>query len=104
MADYENRRQKIRNTILALYKENPEIVNDDTLLLERVWLALGWDENRSLYDNLSRLPRPESITRRRRELFNEGLIVYSEKADKDRIEAFKNEREAQSKAVSWLND
>lgn len=95
-------REKIRSVILDLYHENKSIVNDEVRLLEQVWLRLGWSHNRSLYENLCSLPRPESISRRRRELHQEGLIEYSAKADKERYEAFKNERE--SAAISWLKD
>ena len=97
-------KEKIRSVIIELYNENRNVVNNDVLLLERVWLKLGWDEGKSLYDNLSRVPRPESITRRRRELHEEGLIEYSKAADKEREQAFKNEVEMHGQAVSWLYD
>ena len=96
-------KNKIRNIILKLYAEDKNVVNDDVILLERVWIECGWSNSRSLYDNLSRMPRSESITRRRRELYNEGLIQYSDNALEARTEAYKSERDYQSKAVSWLN-
>ena len=86
-------KNKIEQVILDLYRNNKDIVNDDTILLEKVWYAFGWDDNKSLYDNLSRVPRPESITRRKRELRETWLIEYSQKALDDRTEAFKSEQE-----------
>lgn len=115
--------------VLDAINRCPEAANNDALLLEQVWREEGWLDNHSLYDNLCRVTRPETISRRRRELFNMGLIKYSAKADSDRMEAFKNERtkEAFSQmfgadpieeldqliksirpeehhAISWLND
>lgn len=90
---------KLQQTILLLYNEDPSIVNDESRLLEQVWLKYGWSDSRSLYDNLSRLPRPESISRRRRELHNLGLIQYSNEALDDRMEAFKNERDEHSNFI-----
>ena len=98
-------KQKVRNVILELYNQDSSIVNDEVRLLEQVWVKLGWREDRSLYDNMSRLPRAESVARRRRELYNEGLIKYSDEALEQRTKAFNSEREYQApKAVSWLYD
>lgn len=85
--------QKQKN-VLHIITKYPEAANDESLLLERYWLEIdGWREDRSLFDNLSRATRPETITRRRRELKNLGLIKYSGEADKARTEAYHNERE-----------
>ena len=63
------------------------------------------EQNRSLYENLCSVSNPETITRRRRELYNLGLITYTDEAEERREEAFNNERErAAPKAVSWLKD
>ena len=116
--------------VLDAINRCPEAANNEALLLEQVWLEEGWLDNRSLYNNLCRVTRPETISRRRRELYNMGLIKYSADADKGRMEAFKSERDnhsvfmqmfgsdpieeldtliksvkpEESHAVSWLND
>lgn len=77
-------------------KEYPEAANDDAILLAAVWHKEGWHQPLDLEDNLKRVSRPETLSRRRRELFNLGLIEYSPKAMKSRMDAFKNERERHS--------
>lgn len=99
----------IRKAVYEVIQRNPQAANDDAVLLERYWIEVdGWDENKSLYWNLSKVTRPETITRRRRELHNMGLINYSDQANDFREEAFINERDNAStfvpQAVSWLND
>ena len=94
---------KIQRRVLQVITFYPEAANDDAALLSNYWLMYdGWDDSKSLYWNLSRSTRAETISRRRRELFNLGLIQYSETKDKERMDAYKNERD--HKAVSWLND
>lgn len=97
---------KMQQNVLSVIRENPWAANDEAALLDLYWHKFcDWDDTKSLYWNLSRSTRPESITRRRRELFNLGLIEYSEEAEKRREEANVNERErAAPKAVSWLRD
>lgn len=95
-----NTKQK---NVLHIINKYPEAANNEALLLERYWLEFdNWHEDKSLYWNLSRVTRPETITRRRRELYNLGLIEYTEKTIKERTQAFNNE--SQRAAVSWLND
>lgn len=85
---------KLQQQVLGVIQRTPAAADDDALLLERFWIEVdGWDESKSLYWNLTRCRRPESITRRRRELHNMGLITYSNEALKQREEAFVNERE-----------
>lgn len=97
-----NKKQRL---VYEVIQEYPEAANSEVILLERVWQREGWDESKSLYWNLSHVTRPETISRRRRELYNLGLITYSTRAETERTEAFNNERErAAPKAVSWLND
>ena len=94
---------KIQRRVLQVITFYPEAANDDAALLSNYWLMYdGWDNGKSLYWNLSRSTRAGTITRRRRELFNLGLIQYSETKNQERMEAYKNERD--HKAVSWLND
>lgn len=90
---------KKQQLVLDAINRCPESANDDALLLEQVWLADGWDNNKSLYDNLCRVTRPETISRRRRELFNMGLIKYSETSLDERTTAFKNELEIHSPCI-----
>ena len=73
------------------YKRCPAAANDEALLLEQVWIYEGWSQSRSLYDNLCRVTRPETISRRKRELHNMGLIKYSEERETEIMSAYKNE-------------
>lgn len=96
-----------QKAVYEVIQRNPEAANNDAILLERYWIEVdGWDEDKSLYWNLSKCTRPETITRRRRELFNMGLITYSDAADKMRDEAYVNEKnkDVSNAAVSWLKD
>ena len=99
--DLSKKQQLVYSAILA----NPRAANDDAVLLEEVWTREGWSQHRSLYENLCSVTRPETITRRRRELFNMGLISYDQEAEVRREEAYQNEREhAAPRAISWLKD
>jgi len=83
---------KIQRRVLQVITFYPEAANDDAALLSNYWLMYdGWDDSKSLYWNLSRSTRPETITRRKRELYNLGLIEYSEERQKVVIEAIKSE-------------
>lgn len=97
---------KLQQLVYATIQENPGVQNDDARLIAAVWRKSGWDDGRSLEDNIARVPRPESITRRRRELYNKDLIQYTDDAHTMRHEAFINERDTHSSysAVSWLED
>jgi len=77
-------------------QENPGVENDDIRLLEAVWIKEGWQDGKSLYWNLSRVTRSETVTRRRRDLHVMGLIQYSDEADQARKEAFESERDIHS--------
>lgn len=81
--------------IYNVYLKNKELVNDDADMFAAICEPL-WDNSLSLRDNLRRLPRSETLTRRRRELHEAGLITYSPKAMKTRTEAFKSERDKAS--------
>lgn len=102
MVDLNDKQKKV----LGVITRHPEAANNDAILLERYWIEVDhWDENKSLYWNLTKCTRSETITRRRRELHNLGLIEYSKDANKKRTEAFNNERDrSNNQAVSWLND
>lgn len=90
-----NHRKKLR-LVVSVIEAFPEAADDDTILLSRVWEKEGWDYNKDLLTNMRQVSRSETITRRRRQAFNMGLIKYSPKAMKNREKAFKNERERHS--------
>lgn len=85
-------KQKMLDMVVSVCNEVPEAKNDDALLVSEVWRRLGWDNSQSLYANMKRLPRGESITRRRRQAHLMGLITYSDEADAVRFEAYERER------------
>lgn len=93
----------IQRNVYEIVSKYPSAANDDAMLLDIYWHTFDdYRDDKSLYWNLQRVTQPETITRRRRELHNMGLIRYSEQADTRRAEAFRNEKEYA--AVSWLND
>jgi hypothetical protein len=95
------RMNKLQKLVYETIQLNPGVENDDAALVAAVWRRQGWDDGVTLEDNIRRVARAESITRRRRELHVMGLIEYSEAADKDRTQAFVNERDRHGKAVRW---
>ena len=82
--------------VVSVIKDYPDAANDDPLLYAKYWELEGWDYNKSIYDNLSNLTRPETITRRRRQAHTLGLITYSDQALKSRTEAYKKEQNTHS--------
>jgi len=82
--------------VYTVIQANPGCQNNDADLIAAVWRFEGWTDGRSLEENISRVTRSETITRRRRELFNMGLITYSDKAMNERMEAMKSERDNHS--------
>jgi hypothetical protein len=90
--------------VYRVIKQNPGVQNNDADLIAAVWRYEGWRDERGLEQNIMAVTRPETITRRRRELHLMGLIEYSDEADKTREEAFKNERERANPqgAIPWL--
>jgi predicted transcriptional regulator len=98
-----NSLSKKDSLVYQVMQSNPITINNDSLLIASVWEKEGYDYSKSLYENLKKLTRPETITRSRRRLKELGLITYSEKADKERYEAFKQAKD-EHKAVSWLKD
>ena len=94
---------KIQNKVLYIIKMWPESANDDAALLSNYWNFWdGWQEDKSLHWNLSRVTRPETLSRRRRELYNLGLIEYSTNSLNRRTEAYKNETEGHSQLPTKL--
>lgn len=113
----------MQQLVYRVIQNNPGVQNDDAKLVAAVWRDSGWDNDKTLEYNIARMPRSESITRRRRELFNMGLISYSDNAHKRRMEAMENEQNNAAfqqhfgrnvrdelnnrevpEAISWLND
>lgn len=96
---------KLQRIVLSAIKENPGIQNNDAELVAAVWRIEGWSDGRSLEDNIKRVSRGESITRRRRELNVMGLINYSEEAQSTRMDAFLKEQNKHSshEAISWMD-
>lgn len=97
---------KKQRLVYEVIKANPGVQNNDADLIAAVWRHEGWNDARGLEQNLMGVSRPETITRRRRELHEMGLITYSKDATEERFEAFKSERDGHSdfvpgKAVSW---
>jgi len=74
--------------ILALYAQRPTIVDDDAKLQAGIWHNLGWDYTATLYENLRKMPRAESITRARRTLHEKGLIKYSPEVEAKRYKKY----------------
>ena len=88
---------KQQSLVLGVIRRHPAAADSEMFLLERYWIEVDkWDETKSLYWNLQRSTHAETISRRRRELYNMGLIEYSDKALKSRTKAFKKERDVHS--------
>ena len=97
---------KLQNKVLALIRQDPRIADNDDDLIASVWRASGWNDRLSLEENLRNMPQPESITRCRRKLHEEGKITYSDEADKRREQQYREHTDKYSKpqAISWLDD
>lgn len=93
---------KMRRMVYEVIKANPGVQNDDAQLVAAVWRYCGWNDQVPLEENIDKVARAETITRRRRELHEMGLITYSKEADQMREEAFIKERNL--KAVPWMKD
>lgn len=82
----------MRAVIRKAYFKNEKVADDDALLISEVWKAYGWNNDKSLLQNLRNMPHPETITRTRRKLISEGLIKPSMSATERRYKSFKNAR------------
>lgn len=80
----------VQANIMELYRADPNVVNDDALLISRYWYAFdNWEHiDGTLYDKMKRATTPETITRARRDLYQHGYIEYSPEADKARERKF----------------
>ena len=86
----------MQRLVLKACRAQPEAIDDDAVLQATVWLMEGWNDQRSLLENLRALPRAESLSRRRRELVGLGILEPSDEANAKRHEAFVNELERHS--------
>lgn len=84
----ENIRAKVRR---AYYKNN-KVADDDALLLNEVWKSSGWDNSKTLLQNLRVMPSPETIRRTRQKLVADGLIKPSATATDRRYNSWKKAR------------
>ena len=82
----------MRNKIIRLCKERPELANDDLALMAAIWIEEGWYEQLTLLQNLHRVSNPETIRRTRQKLQAEGLISSNTDTTEKRYEDFKEIR------------
>ena len=82
----------MRNKIIRLCKERPELANDDLALMAAIWIEEGWYEQLTLLQNLRRVSNPETIRRTRQKLQAEGLISSNTDTTEKRYEDFKEIR------------
>lgn len=83
---------KTHRKILLICDDYPQAINDRPLLLAKFYES-DWDNTKSLYENFTRLTRPETVVRRFRDLREWGYVKQSKEADKYNYEAMKSERE-----------
>lgn len=81
----DNMRAKIRRA----YSKNNKVADDDTLLLSYIWKDSGWDNSKTLLQNLRNMPSPETVRRTRQRLVSEGLITPSTQVTERRYKNFK---------------
>ena len=84
--------ENIRNKIQRAYYKNPRVADDDVLLLNEVWKASGWDNSKTLLENLRRMPSPETVRRTRQKMVAEGIIKPSMSAIDRRYASWKRVR------------
>lgn len=84
----------MRARILRKVAACPKAADDDKLLISLIWIDEGWNSDDSLLNNLKRVSSPETITRTRRKLQEEGLIKPSQKTLEARYNEFKKVRES----------
>ena len=92
MSDGGINSENIRAKIRRAYFKNNKVADDDALLLNEVWKASGWDNSKTLLQNLRAMPSPETIRRTRQKLVAEGLIKPSTTATDRRYATWKRVR------------
>lgn len=96
-----NKKQEL---VYQVIQDNPGVQNDESALIAAVWRREGWNDSKTLEQNLTKVTRPETISRRRRELYNLGLITYTKEALQEREEAFRNERDVHMNIHATYSD
>jgi len=79
----------VEDLILQAYARDPKVVDEDWYLIGAVWKLSGWDDDKTLFENLKHSINPESITRARRKLHEQEKIKYSKDAENRRYEQYK---------------
>ena len=81
----------MRDRIVALVRNNPDLANDDKRLIAAIWYLEGWRDV-DLYANLKKVSSPETIRRTRAKLVEEGLIKPSKEVQEFRYQEYKQAR------------
>lgn len=82
----------MRHKILRVVNYLPGAVDDDRLLIAKIWEYEGWDYMADLYSNLRRVSSPEMIRRTRQLMVQDGTLKPSENASERRYGEFKKVR------------
>lgn len=82
----------MRRKVLECVAHDPKAAEDDKLLIALIWWDEGWDDRRTLLENLKHVSSPETIRRTRQKLQQDGLIKPSEKVLDKRYEDYKQAR------------
>lgn len=81
--------------ILLICEDHPKAINDRPYLLAKFY-ENDWDNSKTLYENFTRLTRPETVARRFRDLREWGYVKQSKEADTYNYQAMKSERDRHS--------
>lgn len=81
----------MRDRIVALVRNNPDLANDDKRLIAAIWYLEGWRDV-DLYANLKKVSSPETIRRTRAKLVEEGIIKPSKEVQEYRYQEYKQAR------------
>lgn len=79
-------KKTLYNRVVAVCNRIPSAADDRCILTEQIFYEYGWDDNRSLYENLKKTPRVESIMRAMRLALQHGDVVVSDK-ERERLDA-----------------
>lgn len=98
---YTSEMSKMQKFVKLCIDRHPEAVNDDAAL-EAAGLELkGLGSYDYFYRLLKRAHRTETLTRRRRELIQAGIVKASDEATKRREEAMSSERDLARTKPHW---
>lgn len=79
--------------VYNIIKQHPITANNDMELIVQVWYEEGWNDNKTLRQNLSHVSPASSITKARRDLHRGGYIRYNKSAEEHRYKKFKQIRD-----------